>query len=913
MDLAQMGRRTEVAELRKLLDASRTGASAGLVVGGAAGLGKSSLLDEVETMAADFAILRTRAVEFESRMPFAALQHLLAPRLPLLPTLPGPRRAALEMAFGLRPGQPDPFQVGLGVVAMLTVVTPTLCLIDDSQHLDSASAEALVLAARRLGHEPVAVVFAARPNHGIVALDELPQLRLTPLSHDGARRLLSSTLPAPLDDAVRDQILGEARGIPAAIADIACVRVASDLAGGYALPGIITPPTPLIDDYAHRLAGLTEAARTFALLAASDPTGDPALLWRAAQLAGVYGSAAAAADALSITIGRRVAFAHPLVRSVIYHCADASQRRASHDVVASATDGVTAPDRRAWHRGQAVVGANEAISRELEANAELASSRGGVAAAAAFLERGAALTADPRRRFQLTVHAAAVKLDAGDLDAAADLSAAARLDATDETNVARLDAVDAQTAFARTRRVDEARRLVAAAERLDTRELGPGAPVHLQALVAEYWTGRGTDANEEAPALERPASDSDGTGPADLVSPALASAMFGDRAAAVAHARRAVAALLEHATRPEGLDPASAWIVCSIAWDDHALAAIVDEQLTAVRDAGRVGVLPVSLTSRALVHLHAGELDLAAARVAEAKQFSDVVPELVELGVAAWRGDRRTAEQLGERLTSSAPTGLGPRQVAAVTYARLLLHNGTGNYRQALAAAAAGSGLDELGFHVFIPPELVEAAAFGDRRDMAVDLSDRLGAHAEAAGTPWALGIHRRCQALLSAESDAERLFAESVDYLRASRTPIQLARSQLLFGEWLRRRQRRSDARTHLREAFDAFSVSGATLFAKRAARELRAAGEMAPQPRGRIGGLSDQELAVAERVADGKTSKEVAAELVLSPRTVDAHLRSIFSKLGVTSRRDIRHALPVSPTGQGRSAPGGHPARRS
>jgi len=906
VDSAQIGRRTEVDALGRLLDAARAGASAGIVVNGAAGVGKTFLLAEIETMATDFAILRSRAVEFESRMPFAALQHLLAPRLPLLPTLPGPLRAALEMAFGLRPGQVDPFKVGLGVVALLTVVAPTLCLIDDAQHLDPLSAEALVLAARRLGQVPVTVVLLARPDHGVAALHELPHLSLTPLLHDGARRLLCSTLGVRLDDAVCDQIIGEARGVPAAIAGIAgCVRAAAALAGGYALPGIITPPTPLMDDYGHRLDGLAVPAQNFALLAASDPTGDPALLWRAAQSAGVEGYAAAAADAVSMTIGRRVTFDHPLARSAVYHWADASQRRASHEALAASTDAARAPDRRAWHRGKAAIGPDEEVSRELEANAIVAGRRGGVAAAAAFLERAAALSADPARRFHLTVDAAAVKLDAGDADAAAGLTSAARLDAIDEMDALRLDAVEAQTAFAKTWRAEEARGLVAAAQRLAAREPGAEAPQRLQALVAAYWTGHGPNATEDLWAFDRRAFEPDRAGLADLFSAALSSATSGDRAAAVPLARRALGALSEDAAQLEVCDPALAWITGSIAWDDHALDRILDEQIAVARDTGRVGALPVTLTSRALVHMHAGELGRAAECVAEAKNFSDVVPEFVELGVAAWRGDRRTADQLCERLSGSSPLGLRPMQLAAVAYARLLINNATGNYREALAAAQVGAGLDELQFHVFIPPELVEAAALGGRMEMAVELSARLGRHTEAAGTPWALGVHRRCQALVSAESDAEELFTASVDQLRASRSPIQLARSQMLFGEWLRRRQRRSEARVHLREAFDAFSVSGAAMFAKRALRELRAAGEMAPQVRGRRGELSDQELAVAERVADGKTSKEVAAELVLSPRTVDAHLRSIFSKLGVKSRREIRHALPSTASSQGCPGP--------
>lgn len=891
MDSGDIGRRAQKDALRALLDTSHAGAAGSLVVGGAAGLGKSLLLDEIETMATNFAVIRTRAVQFESRMPFAALQHLLAPRLPLLPTLPPQLRGALEMAFGSRPGRPDPFTTGLGVIALLTAVPPTLCLIDDAQYLDQFSAEALVLAARRLTHEPVAVIFATRPEHHVEALGELPQLRLAPLSHMGARRLLSSTLPAPLDDRVRDQILSESRGVPAAITEVArCVRLSAHLAGGYALPGVIEPPRPLTDEYEHRLADLPAAARRFVLLAAADPTGDPALLWKAAEAAGIDRSTAAiAVDAVGMDIGARVSFAHPLVRSAIYHCADASERREIHRLLGAAADEATSADRRAWHQGQAAIAPDEEASRNLESGAGAALSRGGVAAAAAFLERGAALTADPRRRLQLALQAGAVKLDAGDINAALDLSASARLDAMDEIHLARVDAFEAQVAFARTRRPEEARRLVDAAGQLERREPRTGAPARLQAMIATYLTGSEGDTS----ALDHPTVESDETDLAELVAPALASAMSGELARALPLARRAVDALLRHADEPQGFDPAWAWIVCSIAWDDQALNRILDEQLKAVRQAGRVGAYPVALTSRALVHMHSGEFARATDCIAEAKQLSDTVPELVELGVAGWRGDHRSVEEMSGRLVNSAPGGLGPRQLAGSTYARLLIHNGTGNYRRALAAAEAYSGHDELGFHVFIPPELVEAAARDGRIDLARDLTERLGERATAAGTPWALGIYARCQALVSTEAATEELFSASIDQLRDSQTPIQLARSQLLFGEWLRRRQQRNEARTHLRAAVAAFSLAGAALFAKRAARELRAAGEVAPQPRG-PGGLSAQELAVAVRVADGKTSKEVAAELVLSPRTVDAHLRSIFSKLGVTSRRQIRHALP-------------------
>lgn len=909
MDSAELGRRAEVAALRQCLGAAGTGAQAGLVVCAAAGLGKSALLAELAATAADVAVLHTRAVEFEADMPYAALQHLLAPRLPLLPTLPAPLRSALEVAFGSRLGKPDHFKAGLGAIALLTAVTPTLCLVDDAQYLDPSTAAALVLAARRLTHQNVAVIFAARSGHSVAALDQLPQLHLSPLNHVAARRLLSSTLPGRLDDRVRDQILSEARGVPAAITEVASyVRLASDLAGGYALPGAITPPARLNDEYERRLAGLSRAARTFVLLAAADPIGDPALLWRAADLAGIDGpSAADAIDAAALNIGLRVTFDHPLARSAVYVGAEPTDRRVVHELLAAASDPTTAADWHAWHRGQAVIAPDDDVSRALETAAVLARTHGGVSAEAAFIERGAALTADPRRRFQLILRAAAVTLDAGDVDAATDLGAAARLDAVDDTHSARVDVLLAQTAFARTLAAAEASQLIDAAADLARQNPRTAAPVHLQAMVAAYWTAShaaGPDNHERLSALAHQTVESENADIVDLVSPALAAALAGQRAAAVPMARRAVDALLARADQPDGFDPSWAWIVCSIAWDDETLGTILDEQLLAVRRAGRVGVLPVALTSRALGYLHEGDLAATAECVTEAQRLSTTIPAFVELAVAAWRGDRKTSDDLLLRLEGSADP-LSPRQLAASTYARLLIHNGAGNFRRALSAAEAYSGHDELGFHAFIPPEIVEAAAHDGRLDVARALTERLGEHAEAAGTPWALGVHRRCQALVSMDSDAEEPFSASVEYLRRSRTPIQTARSQLLFGEWLRRRQRRNESREHLRGALETFSGVGATLFAKRAARELRAAGEVAPQPRGSIGELSAQELAVAERVADGKTSKEVAAELVLSPRTVDAHLRSIFSKLGVKSRREIRYALPVQ-----KSADGDRPA---
>ncbi|ULN49480.1 AAA family ATPase [Mycolicibacterium goodii] len=892
MDSASLGRSDEISALEKLM-AADTGAARTLIITGAPGLGKSTLLDELASRASDCTVLRCNASEFEAASPYSALHQLLKPRLSLGSSLPAPLRASLETAFGSRPGRPDQLRLGLAALALLGSVKPTLCLIDNAQWLDETSAHVLALVARRLYGESVVIVFAARPDHQLFSLHDLPSLSLSPLSEAATRRLLSTVLPIPLDECVKDQIVAESRGVPAAIATLAAgIRRPSDVAGGYLLPAVVDVPAASKAAVEASLSKLSYAARTLALLAAADPTGDPVLLWRAAgDLSVSQADAVPLLDRGLLDIGARVRFQDPLFRPAIYQRAEPAARRAAHAALAAATTGTSFPERRAWHLGQSTSGPDAEVSLLLESTAPTARRRGGVAAAAAFYERSAALAEDPARRFALTMQAAVANSDVGDLDAAAQLSAAARLHADTETRNARVDAFQACVAFSRSRRPEAAGALLSAARRWATRDPAAATIAYSSALVAAYLTGESTTGTvcPEELVLDVTARDR----PVDVVLPTLANALSGERAAVVPAARASLASLRDHADDPDQFDPAWAWIVGSLAWDDEALHDITERQLAAVRRVGRNAALPMALTSRALVHLQGGALDQAAQCVAEARGFSTSIPILVELGIAAWRGDRHFVARTRDELCPADLQELDPRHVVGCVYAELVLHNSTGNHAAALAAFDAHPPADEPGFHGFVPPELIEAAVRQDRMDQARKAFDRLRVHAVTASTPWALGIERRCSALVGDPADAESRFAESVHYLEGSRARLELARTQLLFGEWLRRRQRRGEAREYLRPAYKTFAAAGAELFANRAARELRAAGISPPQPHSTSGTLTAQEYAIAERVAEGKTSKEVAGELVLSPRTVDAHLRNIFAKLEIKSRREIRGAL--------------------
>ncbi|HUE25799.1 MAG TPA: AAA family ATPase, partial [Solirubrobacteraceae bacterium] len=484
---ALRGRRTEIEALDKLIEAVRAGESRALVVRGEPGVGKTALLDYVVEHASDCRIERAVGVQSEMELAFAALHQLCAPMLDGLERLPPPQRDALLTAFGVGRGvPPDLFFVGLAVLSLLSDVAqerPLICLVDDEQWLDRASAQALAFVARRLEAEPVGLVFAARARSELLA--GLPELLVEGLDESDARALLDSVLTAPLDPRVRDQIVTETRGNPLALLELLKGVTPAELAGGFGLPGEVSLSRTIEESFGRRLEALPAETRRLLLLAAADPVGEPSLVWRAAERLGIRSEAAtAAAEAGLLEFGARVRFRHPLVRSAVYRSASLQERQDAHRALAEATDPRFDPDRRAWHRAQAAPGPDEGVAGELERSAGRAQARGGFAAAAAFLERAALLTSEPAVRTRRLLAAARAKHEAGALDAALGLLVAVEAGPLDGFQRAWVDLLRGEIAVEQRRSSDAGRLLVSAARRLESLDANLARETHVAALGA---------------------------------------------------------------------------------------------------------------------------------------------------------------------------------------------------------------------------------------------------------------------------------------------------------------------------------------------------------------------------------------------------------------------------------------------
>lgn len=912
-----IGRRRESEELALLLSAAGDGRGGALVLSGEPGIGKTALLDSVHRHGG-VRILRVAGAEFETDLAFSALQELCAPVMNRTGGLPVPQRHALEAAFGIGTRDvPDRFLVGLAVVGLLSLAAaeqPLVCVVDDAQWLDQASVQTLAFAARRVQTEPVLLLFAVRETDGCRELAGLPGMPLRGLPEDEARALLAARIRAPLDAPVRDRIVAEARGNPLALLELPRTV---DLAGGYATPwtagagasspgtasaGAATAADKVVASFRARVTALPPDTRMLLLIAAAEPTGDPVVLWRAAHLFGIGSAAAAPAlDAELLSLGLWVRFRHPLVRSTVYGDASPDERRGVHGALAEVMSDTGEPDRRAWHRAQAAEGPDEDVAAALERSADRARARGGAAAAAAFLEAATHLTPEPRRRAERALAAAYATRDVGAADAALDLLAVAEAQPLDGLARARARTLRARIAFDLHRDDASVAALQQAAQA--TAPLDPAAAreIFLETLAAAAFVGRFTEgprlreaaraalAGVPAPAPARPL---------DLLLDGLATQVRDGFEAAAPLLRRVVDQYLR---RPDGRahSPGELWMACSAAmdlWDDTAWRMLADRQICSSREAGTLAALPMTLSYRALAHLHAGEFREAAALVAEAYAISAELgaPGLVYVDVtlAAWRGEEsRTAELADAALRDAARRGEG-RLATAVEYAQAVLCNGLGRYEEALEACRSVLELDEMGFHAWIPAEFVEAAVRSGDREAAVRAWERLAERTRSSGTDWGAGMELRSRALVRDGAEADELFAEAVARLDRSEARVHAARARLVHGEWLRREGRDREARAQLRAAHEMLLSFGAHAFAERAARELRATGEQparrpAPSAAGR---LTAQEVVIARLVATGATSREVGEQLFLSPRTVEAHLRNIYRKLGIRSRKELR-----------------------
>jgi DNA-binding CsgD family transcriptional regulator/tetratricopeptide (TPR) repeat protein len=900
-----LGRWSEREKLDQLVDAVRAGQSRALVVRGEPGLGKTALLEYASERAVGCRVARASGVQSEMELPFAGLHQLCQPMLDRLDRLPDPQRNALSVAFGLSSGDaPDRFLVGLAVLSLLSEVAeerPLVCVIDDAQWLDRASAQALAFAARRLGAESVAVVVATRepsPGWG------LPELTLEGLRDAEARELLDSVIRGRIDERVRDRIVAETRGNPLALLELPVGLTPDELAGGFGFPDALPLTGRIEESFRRRIDALPAGTQRLLRIAAAEPLGEPALLWRAAELLGIGADVAAPATAAGLVeFGHRVRFRHPLVRSAVYRATSPQERRQVHGALAEATECEVDPDRRVWHRAHAAPGPDEEVAAELERSAGRAHARGGLAAAAAFLEQAARLTPEAAGRAERTLAAAQAKHQAGAPEAARTLLATVEAGPHDELQRVRMDLVRAQVAFALSRGSDAPPLLLDAAKRLERLDVRLARETYLDALSAAVFahrlaTGGGVlevaEAARAAPRLSQPARAP------DLLLDGWVLLITEGYDAGAPLLKRALSAF-----RSESISWAEGirwlWLACHAAfelWDDESWHVLSVRLVELARDAGALTELPVALHSLSVANLFAGKVAAAASLLEEAEAVTELTgSQLAPYGpvlFAACGGRAAEAAKLIEASSKEVVRRGEGMGLAVIQWAAALLSNGLGRYEAALAAAREASG------HQHDPPralpELVEAAARSGMPDTAAHALQRLSETTRATGTDWGLGVEARSRALLSDGDVAEELYREAIERLGRTRIRVELARTHLLYGEWLRRERRRQDAREQLRTAHEMFMTMRSEAFAERTARELLATGETIRKRTVRTSGdLTAQEAQIARLARDGLSNPEIGSQLFISPRTVQYHLHKVFGKLQISSRAQLEGALPV------------------
>jgi len=916
MSIVLCGRDSDRAVLDNLTAEARTGSSQVLVLRGEAGVGKTALLDYVSEQASGFGVLRVAGIQEDMELAYAGLQQLCVPLMSHLEVLPPPQREALDVAFGYGAGPaPDRFLVGLAVLSLMAAASaerPLLCIVDDAQWLDQVSVQTLAFVARRLLAEQVAMVFAVRNGYPDV-LAGLPDHTVSVLSDAAARELLESVLIGGIDPLVRDRIVAETRGLPLAILDVPRSVSSTELAGGFWISGRRSSTTAIEDGFVARIQAMPPDTRQLLLIAAAEPVGDAALFLRAAAHLGVPVDALSQAEAAGlIEFGPRMRFQHPLMRSAAYRAAELSERRAVHRALAAATDAQADPDRRAWHAANAAVGPDDTVAAELEISADRAQNRGGMAAAAVFLERATVLTIDPQLRGSRAIAAAQAKREAASPDAAYALLAIAEtapLTALQHAQVARMRA---QMDFVRSRAGasgaptvgDASARLLDAARGLEGLDDELARETYLEALTAAMYAGRlgAPDLLAEVAAAGAAAVDrlAELQRPIDHLLRGMATRIIDGPGAGSVDLRAALELWNTAAQQNPGgwlywPFPIAQESAAHEMWDDQVLERIATGILRRARDAGALAALPPALGYRAGVHFYRGEFSAATGLIEESAAITAAMGNTPvryhSLNLAAWIGLPENAVGIIESAAADGAARGEGRLLGLAAFCSAVLYNGLGRYEEALAAARRCCEYEDLGFHSWCLYELIEAAAHVGDRETAADALPRLAAQAGASGTDWGLGAVAAAHALLADGAEAEDKFVEAIERLERADIALHLSRARLSYGEWLRRVNRRNDARTQLTAAHETFVKMGAQGFAERARRELVATGEkVRKQPLKSGDGLTAQEAQIAGLARDGLTNSEIGAQLFISAHTVEWHLRKVFVKLGITSRRQLR-----------------------
>jgi DNA-binding CsgD family transcriptional regulator len=906
-----VGRRLERARLDEFVAAVRSGHSRVLVLRGEAGIGKSALLEHLASQAQGCRVLVGTGVQADTELAFAALHQVLGPLLGRVDRLPPPQRDAMKVAFGLLAAPlPDPFLVALAVLTLLSDAAseqPIICLIDDEQWLDKASVHALALVARRLDAEAVGIVFAGRRSDPL--LHKLPELVIEGLDESEARLLLESSFVGPLDPLVRERLLAETHGNPLALLELPRGVSPADIAGGFALPSVMPLADRIEESFRRRLDLLASPTRQLLLLAAAEPTGSPSLFWRAAEGLGIPREALIAAlDASLIEIGVRVLFRHPLVRSAVYRSASLSEQREVHGALATVTDSRTDPDRRTWHRALATEGLDEEVARELEHTALRAQARGGLAAAAMFLEWAATLTPDVDVQARRLLAAATAKRDVGDLEAALNLLAVADSGGLSPARAGALKRLRGQIAFDRRELEDGVRLFAEAAELFELLDPQAARQALGEALCLSIWTGDRHGAfglRFAAAAVAAAPSPTEPVRPVDRVIEAFATRYCDGAEVSAPLFSRAVRAFLDPDPGAELIDQwywliqsRVSWMLALETWDAASWRHLAAKQVEVARELGAALHLKHGLNNLVCAAALMGDFAAAEDFAHEARVIAEVTgtPRLqyAEMVLAAYRGDTSAATSAIASVLQEAVQSRVQLHVTCANWALALLNNGLGRHDLAREAGlVALEGID-IAFGPLVVPELAEAASRTGDRALLDRLRDWTREQADVTPTDWARGVAALVRALAADDDAGDPDYREAIQCFDDASQRLDIARAQLLYGEWLRRQRRTTEARTLLREAHRGFVEMGCEAFADRALIELRAAGEPVPRRAQKRGiDLTAQELQIARLALDGLTNPEIATRLFLSPRTVQYHLGNVFKKLGITSRTQLAKVL--------------------
>lgn len=892
------GRREQRAALMALIDGARAGRSGAIIVRGAEGSGKTHLLDEAIADAADCLVLRSTGVEVESGVAFGTVQQLCARLVDRVGELPPLQAQALAAALGLAPGHPAPALVGLGLVSLLTALAseqPVLCVLDDAEWIDESSAQAMGVAARRLEGVGVVLVVATGGCSSVAAFEGMKQMRIHPLPSGEAQGMLSLQLPGLLDPGVRDRMLAEARGVPGVIRELGQSTSVAALAGGYVVDVAAEVDAALEARVAGRLSGLPDAVTEALLLAAAEPLGDATWFKTALSLAGLSGTVQRVDATGLMAIGDRVLFNHPLVRHVIYRHASDGQRRHAHRVLAESVDDIVRPDQAIWHRAQACAGPADETAQALERSSDWAGRVGGSAAAAAFMSRAAELSAEPGERTRRALEAARLY---GRCGAFADaLWMIADVDhqhvGDGALPVAHLAAAEIA---AHVGRPEAARDLLAAAERVAVSRPGLSVPTSLSALDAASYSGRlgsGGGVRHTA-ARVRSATTRPGRDAFEELLDATVTRWSGHGVTN----HRALARAIEACRIDVSAAHPMATRVAMGLWQEEAWAELGRRDVEHARRSGDSARLPRALDLWACLHVLRGEIG-AAVRLADeavsvARQLGVAEPGLALALLTGWRSSVDDPLEWTDEWSRRARERGDGSAMTLLSLGRSVSDIASGRYEQALHEAQHVLELDEPFVSAWAAPEVVEAAVRAGRPEDAAQALEVVRSISGATRSSWALGLEHRCLALLAEDGSTEQHFRESIRHLGLSGMKLDLARTLLLYGEWLRRQTRRADARTPLRQALEMFDATGAGAFTRRASLELRASGEQARRRTpDTLVALTEREAQVAELAIEGCSNPDIGKQLFISSRTVEYHLHKVFTKLGIASRMQLRTAL--------------------